>query len=240
MAGFSRRTYEEHIVTVKTWVATHTGLPSIYSDNAVRVTAGDRVLADGSAPVLLSDARAEPGEPITYHVDGIQVVMTRRADGPQYALLTRLNGRGISGLWYRDLGDPESWDSDVVRYPGGGARWSEHTPMRTGSGRFILWDPTQIPAVWDLLQSKAPLVVAAAAPVPGASPLRVITVDRVGRERLTPQGATTWDVTWTEYPRSQVSGAAPVVTWGEWQAFDHGWKSRTMLDLARLIAGMPA
>lgn len=227
-------------MVVKTWVATHTGLPSIYSDTAVRVTVGNRVLADGTKPVLLSDALAAPGVPTQYVVGSDTVTMTRRADGAQYALLTRLSGRGITGLWYRDLGDPESWDSDVVRYPGGGARWSEHTPLRTGSGRFILWDPTQIPVVWDLFRWKEPLIVAAAAPVPGASPLRVVTVDRASRQRLTPDGATTWDVSWTESPLSQHTGAAEVVTWGEWQAFDHGWKSRTMLDLARLIAGMPS
>lgn len=227
-------------MTIKAWVATHTGLPSICSDVPVRVTCGDRVLADGTTPVLLSDALAEPGVPTTYTAGGQTMTLTRKADGPQYALLTHLSGRGVHGLWYRDLGDPESWDSNVVRYPGGGARWSEHTPMRTGSGRFILWDPTQINQVWDLLRLKAPLVVGAAAPVSGASPLRVVTVDRVGRSRLTPDGATIWDVTWVEHPKVRVLSAAPVVTWGEYQALGEGWQTYSMLDLCRVVAGMPS
>lgn len=227
-------------MTVKTWVATHTGLPSIYSDIPVRVTQGDRVLADGTTPVLLSDALATPGAPTIYQVGSSTVTLTRVAAGARYAVLTRLNGRGIDApLWYVDTSDPQSWKSDRITYPTGGSRWSEHTPLRTGSGRFILWDPTQIDAMWDLLQTKAPLVVAAAAQVPGASPLRVVTISETPVQRLTPDGATRWDVSWQEYPMRIVTGVCSVVTWGEWQAYDHGWKSRTALELAHLIAGMP-
>lgn len=227
-------------MTLTAWVAASTGLPSFYSDQALKVTCGSRVLADGTAPVLLSDALAQPGIPTTYQVGATSVSLTRTATGARYAVLTRLNGRGIPGSWYLDTDDPQNWKSDRVTYPNGGARWSENTPLRTGSGRFILWDTTQIDTMWDLLQAKEPLIVAAGAPVPGASPLRVITVGEVSPKRVSPQGATQWDVSWQEYPMRAVSGTAPVVTWGEWQAYDHGWKSRTMLDLARLIAGMPS
>lgn len=227
-------------MTITAWVAASTGLPSICSSGAVRVTCGNRVLADGSAPVLLSDALAEPGAPTTYKVGDASYTLTRRADGARYAILTRLNGRGIPGVWYLDTGDPQKWTSDRVVYPSGGVRWGDNTPLRTGAGRFIAWDPTQIPTMWDLLQAKEPLVVAASAQVPGASPIRVIAVDDVGPQRIAPWGATQWDVSWTELPLSRYSGAAPVTVWGEWDAYDHSWQARTVLELARLIAGMPS
>mgnify|MGYP007112205176 CR=1 FL=1 len=235
-------------MTMIGWVAAHTGMPSLRVTGPATVRTWDRILTvvPAGGDVLMSDALAEPGVPTEYADGSTTVTLTRRADGARYALLTDLTGRGVGGLWYRDLGDPESWKSDAYRYPDGGVRYAETPTMREGSGRFILWDPTREAAMWDLVRARTPLVVSAAAQVPGASRLRVVTVDQVSRQRLTPQGAQTWDVQWIEYPADQVTGAAPVVTWGEWQAYGDahpstpGWQHVSALDLAQVIGGMPA
>lgn len=235
-------------MTLIGWVATHTGLPSLRATGPATVTANGRILAivPSGGDVLMSDALATPGAPTTYTDGTTTIVLTRRAEAARYAVLTDATGRGIPGLWYRDLGDPEGWDSDVVRYPDGGARWGAQVPMRTGSGRFIGWDPARIDDMWTLLRGGGHLIVSAATPVPGASPLRAIVVDSANRSRLTPQGAQTWDVDWTEYPMSQVTGRAPVVTWGEWKAYGvahpstPGWQHVSALELAQIIGGMPA
>ncbi|MDN5980091.1 hypothetical protein, partial [Bifidobacterium mongoliense] len=72
--------------------------------------------------------------------------------------------------------------------------------------------------------------------------LVVLGASRSQRSARVDTAARSWSLPYRAVdPReTKMSGAAPVVTWGEWQAFDHGWKNRTVLDLARLIAGMPA
>ena len=52
---------------------------------------------------------------------------------------------------------------------------------------------------------------------------------------------------WTELPEDSPMlcgetsgwGAAPVVTWAEWDARDHGWRPTTYLELCKALAGMP-
>ena len=224
-------------MVVKAWTATHSGLPSIYSDAPVRVTCGDRVLADGSSPVLLSDALAAPGVPTTYTIGGTLRTLTR-APGPAWGgLLTTATGRGVPGLIMANNEDSTEWKSTISRFSSRSRRWSlEENPV-TGAAVMVLTDPTVESHVWEVVRSRSVLVLGPAAPTAGV-PMRCVTVDSVGRKRIGADGTLSFEIQWTE--ASPSSGAAPVVTWGEWQEYDHGWKNRTVLDLARLIAGMPA
>lgn len=202
-------------MVVKAWVATHTGLPSIYSDTAVKVTVGDRVLADGSGPVLLSDALASPGVPTEYRVGSASYTLTRALGQADEGLITDASGRGVPGLTHVWDGDPVDWKSSVSRFGTRSARWSIEDPAVTGSSMFVLHDPALEDEMWRVVKRHGVVIIAPSQPTPGV-PLRCVTVDSVGRKRLTPDGLLEFTVAWTE---SQISsGAAPVVTWGEWQA----------------------
>lgn len=222
------------------WVATHTGLPSLHVTGPALVTVGERTLCvvGAGSERLVSDALAVPGVAATY-VDGSQSVTLTRRPSPGLDVVSNIWGRAIPMLrWERDEGKRE-WNSDVVLYPGGGSRRPEVLPARTGSGRFVLMDPVLEDEAWRVLQSTDSLIIAPGLPVPGLPPLIAVDVQTVARSIARwRDGILRLEVSWTEAVGQ--SGAAEVVTWGEWQAFDHGWKSRTMLDLARLIAGMPA
>jgi hypothetical protein len=222
------------------WLASHTGLPSVYSADPVRVTCGSRVLADGSGPVLVSDALAEPGAATTYTVGDETITLTRATGRMGQAILTNSRGRGIPGLIYANNGDKVAWSSSISRFNDRVERWSMTDPLVSGVGQVVLTDPAREADVWRVLRSHAPIIIAPDQSTPGVS-LRCVTVDSVSRSRISRRGVLSFDVSWTE-SRSAVSrsGAAPVVSWGEWEALGEGWQDRTMLDLCRLIAGMPA
>lgn len=224
-------------MTVRAWVASHTGLPSIYSDAPVRVTVGDRVLADGSGPVLVSDALAEPGVEAIYTVGSATYGLTRAVGSASGALLTDATGRGVPGLIAVGNGDPVSWKSTIARFSPRSWRWSAVDDPASGTSQVMLVDPSREADLWDVLKRHSVLVVGPARPAPGV-PVRCVTVDSVSRTRMGVEGLLSFEVSWTEAVGA--SGASPVVTWGEWQAYDGGWKNRTALELAHLIAGMPS
>jgi hypothetical protein len=227
-------------MSVVGWVASHTGLPSIYSSDPVRVSVGGRVLADGTAPVLLSDALAEPGVATEYRVGSELITLVRAAGGLGQAFLTNARGRGIPGLIYANNGDKLAWSSSVSRFNDRVERWSLSDPLVSGVGQVVLTDPAREADVWRVLRSHAPIIIAPDQSTPGVS-LRCVTVDSVSRSRIGRRGELLFDVSWTE-SRSAVSrsGACPVVTWGEYQALGEGWQDYSMLDLCRIVAGMPS
>ena len=238
-------------MVVKAWVAAHTGLPSIYSDTAVRVTCGDRVLADGSSPVLLSDALAEPGVPTEYRVGSATYTLTRRDDGH---MLTDARGRGrVSLAWLGDDGD--EWDPRIAMFDPSGARspvsrWSLRPSTQTGTlNARTLAGQTQ--AMRDLVSAdhRGP-VIAVHSPrecqVPDCDipPVRLVVVgaSRSQRSARVDTAARSWSLPYRAVdPReTTMPGAAPVVTWGEYAALGRGWQHYSALDLCRMIAGMPA
>jgi hypothetical protein len=204
-------------MVMKAWVASHTGLPSIYSDAPVRVeTVGGRVLADGSGPVLLSDALAEPGVPTTYTIGGTLRTLTR-ATGPAWGgLLTTATGRGVPGLIMVNNEDSTEWKSTISRFSARSHRWSLEDNPLTGTALMVLTDPAQEPEMWDVVRRRSVLVIGPAAQTVGV-PMRCVTVDSVGRKRVGADGTLSFEIQWTE--ALGVSGAAPVVTWGEWGAY---------------------
>lgn len=203
-------------MTVTAWVAAHTGLPSIYSDTAVRVSCGDRVLADGSGPVLLSDALAAPGVPTTYTVGSETVTLTRASGAAWGGLVTDAKGRGVPCLIMSNNEDPSDWKSTVSRFSSRSRRWSLEDNPVTGAALMVLTDPTLESVVWDVVRRRSVLVIGPAAQTVGV-PMRCVTVDSVGRKRIGADGTLSFEIHWTE--ALGVSGAAPVVTWGEWRAW---------------------
>jgi hypothetical protein len=225
---------------VDIWIAAHTGLPSFYSAEPVHVTQGDRVLADGSKPVLFSDPLAEPGVPTTYQIDGSPFEVTRPAGEIGKAVVTDESGRGVPGLLHVNDGAPLDWSSDVERFNTHVERWSIELPTRTGSSTFVALDSDIEGTVWGLFQSRSRLVIASARPVRGV-PLMVVSVDKVSRDRLVRrQGALQFSVSWTECPADDIR-PAPVVTWGEYSTESGGqFTTETYMEACKRIAGMPA
>lgn len=238
-------------MVVKAWTATHSGLPSIYSDAPVRVTCGDRVLADGSGPVLLSDALAEPGVPTEYRVGSASYTLTRRDDGH---MLTDARGRGrVSLAWLGD--DEDEWDPRIAMFDPSGvrspvSRWSLRPSTPTGTLRArTLASQTQ--AMRDLVGAdhRGP-VVAIHSPrecqVPECDIPRVRMVvlgeAKSQRSARVDVAARSWSLPWrcVDPRETRSSGSAPVVTWGEYEALGEGWQAYSMLDLCRLVAGMPS
>jgi hypothetical protein len=231
-------------------VASHTGLPSIYSDVPVRVSVGGRVLADGSGPVLLSDALAAPGVATTYTVGSETVALTRRDDGH---MLTDARGRGrVSLAWLGD--DSDEWDPRIAMFDPSGvrspvSRWSlrPSTPTGTLQARTLAG---QTQAMRDLVGAdhRGP-VIAVHSPrecqVPDCDipPVRLVVVgaSQSQRSARVDVAARSWSLPYRSAdPReTKMPGAAPVVTWGEYAGLGEGWQHLSALDLCRLVAGMP-
>lgn len=235
-------------MVVKAWVTTHTGLPSVYSDSDVDVRTSDgRILhlSGQGAPVLVSDALASPGIETTYLVGGQQHALTRPAHSdPRVGLVTTTAGRSIPGALLVNNLDPTQWSSDVAYYPTGVARWPMIEPATTGESVLLLLDPALEKQMTDNLRSRSELIIGPASPTQGV-PLRRVVVDSVRRSRLR-LGRLQFDVSWTEakkpLARNGWSGAAPVVTWGEAEAYRRSAGSvgdLSFVRLAELIAGMP-
>lgn len=233
-------------------VASHTGLPTVTGQaGGGPIFAGSRLLTTRTG-VPVADALAPAGVPVTYRQGSSTVTLTRATIGRRRTYLTDLTGRGYTGAWLRDTGDERSWKSPATVYESGAVRYPIRPVPRAGGGSVIVWDPADVEGVWTLLMSHRPLVVATGAPIPGVPGVRVIIVDTVkSRVFSTPDGAVTWDITWTELPLDAAAlwdgpagratgdgvGGAPAVTWGDWQRLDGAWRHRTYSELAALVAG---
>lgn len=229
----------------KTWIATHTGLPSFSVDAGVRVTAGSRVLWPGTRLGVFSDALAAPGEPTTYQVGRETVTLTRRPIPGGGMLLTGTDGRPVDGLTAWNNQDPLSWKTGASIIDDRLTRWSMRTPLRTGKTQCALPASAEA-AAWRILRDRGHIIIAPGDATPGV-PARLVTITGVNRERLGADGTIALTIQWTEAGPRDVErlggGAVAVVTWGDWQA----WSDRTgnrqdqsEAALARLIAGMPS
>lgn len=196
---------------------------------------------------LVSDAMAVPGSTLTYTQGDSSVTLTRPEVEWWRAMISGLDGRTIPDIVWTHDGDKRDWSSSINRFSPRIARWSLEEPARTGTGLLTLLDPDRGEDLWDLLRRSEPLII-----TPGrhadSLPPRFVTVDKLTSKRISGDGILEYSVTWTEVPEDSPMlcgaqsgwGAAPVVTWGEWAAHDGGaWKSRTPIELCRLIAGMP-
>lgn len=235
-------------MTQKTWVAAHTGLPCIYSSEDVTVSAdGGRVLhhKGAGAPFMVADALAAPGVATRYMVGDVAHELTRTPSHAGDLLLTRLNGRGVVGLRAQPVKDILSWSSDAKIMPNGYVRKPLTIQPRAGKTIALAFTASVVEEAWELLRDRQPVVVGTGAPVPGVG-IRVVQVKAVDVDWLASTGLHRVKFTWSEVVRAQLdashafSGAAPVLTWGEWVSTGNAWKNVTYTQLAREIAGMPA
>lgn len=231
-------------MVARAWVSRHTGLPSLYSDADQTLIASDgRILhrAGDGAPVLVSDALATPGVPVTYTLGESSHTLTRQAaKDPRLGILAGPDGRPVDGIYLVNNQDPTSWDSSAVRNDAGTYRWKLRSEPVKGSSQLLVLDPTKEQEVEEVLRSRAPIVVGPAVAIAGV-PLRLVVVKSVSRSRLR-LGRLSFDVSWEAWPDLGY-GAVPVLTWGDWVTYrdrtgdlaDHSY-----LELAQLIAGMPS
>lgn len=232
------------------WIASHTGLPCLYSDTPARVTSGGRVLWDGRGPTLIADALAVPGEPTEYRVGAATVTLTRRDDGHA---LTDGHGRGRVRLgWLGD--DPDDWDARLTlmgitsrRTPI--ARWGLTPPTPGGTLEAVTEGRAATAQMRALVGARGPLIAlhsSAACQTVDCDIPRVRALYLTGASSVVSGRIDLSEREWT-LPYQAVDplevdfvGAAPVVTWGEWAGLGGGWRSASALDVARSIAGMPA
>lgn len=196
---------------------------------------------------VVSDAMAVPGSTMTYRQGDSSVTLTRPTAEWWRAMISGMDGRTVPDLVWEGDGDKRDWSSGVSRFNGRVARWALDTPTRTGTATLALLDPDRHAEVWDLLQRREPLIVTPGAHA-DALPPRFVTIDKADSKRFGTQNFVRYTVSWTELPEDSPMlvggttgwGAAPVVTWAEWQAHGSGtWESGTYLDVCRRIAGMP-
>lgn len=237
------------MATLKGWVAAHTGLPSIVPGSAGLLWAGERLLAvvdSAHASVPVSDPLAPVGEPVTYRLGSATARLTRALPPGAVAGLgavTTQEGRTVPGLhWVNDRAQT-SYPSSVSVSGTLAVRWPLVDPPATGSSDLVLLDPQRMPDALALLRAHAPVVLVAPPSTPGVPPVRLVVVTALSSQRVGAAGQTWLKISWSEHvPPAGAAGqgcAAPVVTWGEWQAHDHGWAHRTYTQLCRQIAGMP-
>lgn len=235
------------------WVATHTGMPSVTPSAAGPVYAGDRLLTvvdTAHVGVPVSDPLAPVGEPVTYTQGPSRVTLTRTAPVGSIRDLgwvTTESGRTVPGLgWYND-GGPRSYSTGVSTSAAHGGRWPLVRPLMTGSVQLVLAEPRRLDEAVDLLRREASVILLAPPGRLGLPSVQRVVIKSLSVRRVGYAGETTVSADWVEYrwvptPGQAAEGglAAPVVVWGEWDALDHAWRSRTYLDLCRLVAGMPA
>lgn len=244
-------------MTVNAWTATHTGLPCIYSDHPARIATTDgRVLSDGTGtgPVLLSDALAVPGELTAYTVGSETVRVTRRDDGH---MLTSLSGRQrVQVAW---VGDDEDEIDPRVAFMDVASRRSPVTrhSLRASSPRGTLNVRTVSAGTRELrglVEVRGPIVAvhsprACEIPDCDIEPVRVVVCSSVSSLRIgrVDSARRIWKLAYRELDAREQGrlgfGAAPIVTWGEWMAYQARTGDRadhSLLELASLIGGMPS
>lgn len=247
------------------WVASHTGLPSFgfdglqtgreYTLQAYDATSRSwsiEVTGSSGRYTYLSDPLALPGVETTYSLGGESWTLTRPIpvgeDGERQwwrALISRRDGRTIPDLVWVKNNDPRAWSSGISRFNSRIARWDSLDPALTGDGVITLLEPSRARSVRKLFMSHEPLIIVPGAPSDSLPP-RVVTVTSVSSKRITGNGWLEFSVAWSEVPLDSPmltqwrSGGAPVIEWGEWDARDGAWASRTYEELCVLIAGMPS
>lgn len=226
---------------LKTWIATHTGLPSFYSTNDIDIeTENGRILhrATTSNPTIVSDALAAPGEVTVYLVGGQRVELVRpNASDKRRTVVMNANGLSASGALLVDNSDETEWKSDVVISEVGYARWSLRKKPISGKSRILALNEKAALEVVGVLESAGPVFIGPAVKTENV-PLRCVIVNSVSRSRGR-LGRVVFDVSWTENLLS-ASGAVPVLRWEDWERLGTGWQEKTYLELLSEIAGMPA
>ena len=228
------------------WIAAHTGMPSLRVTVPGPVYAGDRLLVNPSRlPALISDPLAPPGVPTVYRQGEHQVTLVRPDTG--FHMVTDRDGRtpvriALLGDDATDQGtgvsffDPDTGGPSIPSWRYGILDSTGTLEARTAGAdtRVML----------ELVRAKCPIIQlhsprACQIPECDIPPVRVILAQsaRYARDGVVSRARREWSIPWTEY-RGE-TGAAPVVTWGEYEAHSQGWTEDSYEDLCRRIAGMP-
>ena len=227
------------------WIASHTGLPSLYITTLGAVYAGDRLLVNPSQlPALVSDPLAPPGIPTVYRQGEHHVTLVRPDTG--FHMVTDRDGRtavriALLGDDATDQGtgasffEPDTGHGDVPQ-------WGRVPSARgTLSCRTSGEDTARL---LGLIRARTPLVSlhsARACQVPGCDIPSVrgfiAGSARYARDGVVTQARRVWEIPWTGHVLAGRS--APVVTWGEYEAYSDGWSDESYEELCRRIAGMP-
>lgn len=242
-------------MSVTAWAAVHTGLPCFYSTEDVTLASPDgRILhmqGDG-APFLVADALAVPGVAGAYSVGSQSVDVARTASRIGVQIVTTLDGRGPEGLGAQPVTEDQAWKTDGTVFKTGAVRYRLRPSARTGKTRVLLYNSEDETALIDVMESRSPIIVGTGAKVQGVEQLRIVIISNYQSEWLSHEGLKRYTLAWEEYRANlsaraaysaRLSGSAPVVTWGEWEAYraqSGDLADHSELELARLIAGMPS
>ena len=228
------------------WIATHTGLPSLRVTEPGPIYAGSRLLA--RAPdegAIISDPLAPLGSPVEYR-QGDHAVTLMRPDDGQHMVTDPTGRRAVRiALLGDDATDPDTGLSLFTPDTGGPSipSWRCGVLDTTGTleARTAGLDTA---TMLELVRARCPIIQlhsprACQIPDCDIPPVRVILAQsaRHARDGVVSRARREWSIPWTEY-RGE-TGAAPVVTWGEYEAHSQGWTEESYEDLCRRIAGMP-
>lgn len=252
------------------WVATHTGLPSLYATGTGRLTAvtgvgRERLITNVSGAALVSDAGAAPGVETRYSFGGATLSLQRVGDADGSLpdptdWITTADGTVVANI--QVLGDDErahETDAEVFtsalgrqipRYRLGQSPATGTVEVATvGEGTLLLRE---------LVAARQPLWLlhnAVACQLRGCDvegarlivPQRLVEVRSARRD----VAQRNWEIFYTRVPddlvgaRVERTDGVPVVTWGQWEAWGEtnrpsGWQNWSEVQVAQRVAGMPA
>ena len=238
--------------TVTVWTATHTGLPSFHvvTDTPRDVMCGARLVARlAPGEHLFSDALADPGSPTVYRVGQAQVTVARASVGSH--AVTDMHGR--RAVRVRQLGeDADSLDPRVSLFEPSGRpdpvpRWGLSASSLSGVLPLKVEGGAQVAAMQALVSLRSPLIVihdptvceTVECDIPGCRLVAVSGVVTSSRDSVTSMPRRLFSVPYRRLASSALVPPAPVVTWGEWAELGTGWRTKSAVQVARDLAGMP-
>lgn len=232
-------------------MAAHTGMPSFRLQGAGRlvvVNGGRRVATVGAdGDVFVSDPGAEIGVNVSYSFAGSTVALRRSNPFGDGFLLTDSRGRGAVNV--KVLGH-DSQGSDVgvsffegdSQFPVVEYEWA--APSYTGSLE-LLSGPGDTTKMRNLMQAREPLWIVhnrTTCQIEGCDfgASRLVQPTRWSAQRSPRVDAAwrQWSIEYRLLRRSTVVDS-PVVSWGDWAVTGSGWEAKSVVQLARQIAGMP-
>lgn len=238
-------------MTLKGFIAAHSGLPSFMIDAGPYRLYRQRVLIDkGVGPTIISDPAAPVGKPTEYHVqtaeDNWSELLTRPGIGAAY-LLSDAQGRGLVPVRITN-GDDTGWDCGAAVYrPANRAapvvRYS-FPPRSTGTLQFSA-GPEATGRVRELVARQEPFFL-----LHDHSVCRIPSCDVPATRLIVPTGDITesrtaridaahraWNMQYTRLPESAASKQI-FLTWGDWVRAEDSWENSSYVELAETIGGL--
>lgn len=241
------------------WISTQTGLPSLYTagfSGVIRASdsTGTRLIDQVNATAsIVSDSGAPAGETIIYSAVGAgiaDVQLVRSANNSH--LLTDRKGRGAVRIL--QLGNDELDHDPQVRLNDNGsgfpsARYALNPQSPKGSLEcFTVAQDTR--ALRALIKRREPLWL-----IHNRSFCQIKDCDITGTRLIQPtsfresrtartdQAERAWKISYRVMNAAAMPHGAPVVTWGEWQAWGadnspKGWQNWSEILVAQKVAGL--